>query len=573
MKKSEIKKVTALLPKHISKEVFFALLCCAIASLTIIEPIVLSKLIESATNQFEQIRYIYVVESILIFVTRVGLTYYKQTSLVRYRNRCILQLSNKMVSHLLRVKASYYDDWTASYATSRVIDELSNINGILPRFLFDGILSAMICIIIFALMISQSWIIGLLTMAFVVADYFVAFRLPLTKIYKQYNETMANTKSQTNNLFQGIIQVKMGDSFQREEGIYDATLKKALNILSKKTIFSQFQHLTNSVCRQFGYLLVIVISAIQISTERITLAQFTMLLSLYNLFWNHTIEAENVIPLYKYGKVTSDRVFEVLEMDIENGIDCVDPHEKITSVHFKNVSFAYNQDRPILNQLTFSAQSGNIVALAGYSGCGKSTALKILLGFIDRDDGDIILNEQKADVSTLVSLRPKIAYIGQHSFLFNRSLRDNLLYYVADNSTNEQKVLEYIRSFALDEMVNSLPAGLDYVLGDNSNTISVGERQRLCIIRELMKEPDILIMDECTSSLDPETERKVFHILKKLSNNMVIIQVAHRPSALSYSDIVFVLENGCVVASGKHSSLLQTSSFYQTLLATMKNGV
>ena len=260
-------------------------------------------------------------------------------------------------------------------------------------------------------------------------------------------------------------------------------------------------------------------------------------------------------------------------MDIENGIDCVDSHEKITSVHFKNVSFAYNQDRPILNQLTFSAQSGNIVALAGYSGCGKSTALKILWGFIDRDDGDIILNEQKADVSTLVSLRPKIAYIGQHSFLFNRSLRDNLLYYVADNSTNEQKALEYIKSFALDEMVNSLPEGLDYVLGDNSNTISVGERQRLCIIRELMKEPDILIMDECTSSLDPETERKVFHILKKLSNNMVIIQVAHRPSALSYSDIVFVLENGCVVASGKHSSLLQTSSFYQTLLATMKNGV
>lgn len=142
-----------------------------------------------------------------------------------------------------------------------------------------------------------------------------------------------------------------------------------------------------------------------------------MLLSLYNLFWNHTIEAENVIPLYKYGKVTSDRVFEVLEMDIENGIDCVDPHEKITSVHFKNVSFAYNQDRPILNQLTFSAQSGNIVALAGYSGCGKSTALKILLGFIDRDDGDIILNEQKADVSTLVSLRPKLRILDNTVFV------------------------------------------------------------------------------------------------------------------------------------------------------------
>ncbi len=571
MKTSNIRRVVRLLPRHLGQDLCFALLCCLTAALTILEPIVLAQLIDSATSQLGGVQYRLAAAAIVVFIARIGLTYYKQSSLIRYRNRCVLSLSNKMVAHLLRVKESYYETWTPSYIVSRVIDEPSSIDGILPRNLLDGIISAVICAAIFVLMVTQSWLIGLLTLFFVGVDYFIAFRLPLTKVYKNFNETQAQLKSQTNNLFQGVKQVKLGDNFNKEEKAYGTAKANYLNTFFRKNFLSQVQRLTSSTCKQFGYLLVIVISAVLIASEHITLAQFTMLLSLYNLFWSHTSTAENVIPLYKYGQVTCDRIAEVLQLETEDATDCGISQEKIVSVDFEEVEFAYNQKQPVLDHLTFSAKAGQITSLAGYSGCGKSTALNILLGFIEPDKGRILLNGQEVTSKNLIGLRTKIAYVGQDNFLFNRSIRDNLLYNTENTPENEKKIMEYLKLFSLEKMVNSLPDGIDHILGDNSSTISGGERQRLCIIRELMKEPDILILDECTSHLDSESERRIFDVVQELAANMIVIQVAHRPSALAYSDVVYALDNGQVVASGKHSDLMQTSPFYQKLLSSMRD--
>lgn len=562
--------VISLIPKSIGKDLCFGFVCCMTAALTILEPFVLSELIESATKRLGAVSIYLVAVAIVVFIARIGLTYYKQSSLIRYRNRCVLNLSNKMVAHLMRVKTSYYETWAPSYIVSRVIDEPSSIDGILPRNLWDGIISAIICVVILVLMVTQSWLIGVLTLLFAGIDYFIAFRLPLTKVYKKFNETQAKLKSQTNNLFQGTMQVKLGDTYTREERAFAHAEENYLNTFFKKHFLSQVQRLTSNACKQFGYLLVIVISAVLIAAEHITLAQFTMLLSLYNLFWSHTAAAENVIPLYKYGKVTCDRIAEVLQLETENGTDCTIAQRKIESVKFEDVGFAYKQKQPILDHLTFSAKVGQITSLAGYSGCGKSTALNLILGFIEKNEGRILLNGQKVTSGNLIGLRTKIAYVGQNNFLFNRSIRDNLLYYADNSAENEKKVMEYLRRFSLDELVNSFPDGLDHVLGDNSSTISGGEKQRLCIIRELMKEPDVLILDECTSHLDAESERKIYDVIKELAKDMVVLQVAHRPSALAYSDTIYVVDNGQVVANGKHSHLMETSHFYQKLLASMK---
>ena len=571
MKNHHIRGVLRLIPMHMGRDLCFAFLCLLIAALTVLEPVVLSELIDSATSRLGPIPCNLVMASIVVFLVRIGLSYYKQSSLIRYRNRCVLSLSNQMVAHLLRVKNSCFETWTPSYITSRVIDEPASIDGILPRNLLDGIISAIICAVIFVLMMTQSWLIGLLTVLFAGMDYFVAFRLPLTKVYKKYNETQANLKSQTNNLFQGVTQVKLSGNYEREETAYGAAMEGFLDTFFRKNFLSQIQRLTSNVCKQFGYLLVIVISAVLIAAGQVTLAQFTMLLSLYNLFWGHTTTAENVIPLYKYGQVTCDRIAEVLTLETESGEISGLARVKIRSVEFEDVVFAYKQKQPILNHFTFSAGAGQITSLAGYSGCGKSTALNLLLGFIEPDRGRILLNGQGVTAGNLVELRTKIAYVGQDNFLFNRSIRDNLLYDTDCTAQNEEKLMAYLKLFSLDKLIRSLPGGLDHVFGDNSSTISGGERQRLCLIRELMKEPDVLILDECTAHLDAESERKVLDVIKKLAAHMVVIQVAHKPSALAYSDVVYVVDRGRAVASGRHGDLLQNAPFYQKLLASMKD--
>ena len=569
MKSKSVPQVLSLLPRHWGKDLCFVALCCLTAALTILEPIVLSELIASATTQGAGIPYSLVAAAIAVFMARIGLTYYKQSSLIRYRNRCVHALSRGLVSHMLRVKTGYLETWSPSYMVSRVIDELSSIDGILPRNFVDSLISAVICIIILILMASQSWLIALLTFLFAGLDYLIAFRLPLTKVYKTYNETQAQLKSQTNNLFQGILQVKLSNRYEKEEKAFGAAMGAYLGTFFRKNFFSQVQRLTSSSCKQFGYLLVIVISAVLIAPGRITLAQFTMLLSLYNLFWSHTTAAENIIPLYKYGQAACDRIQEILHLETEAETPW-DKEEKIRSVTFDGVGFAYPQKPPILNGLTFSAELGQITALAGYSGCGKSTALNILLGFLRQNRGQILLNGQAVTSGNLIGLRRKIGYVGQNIFLFNRSIRENLLYYTENTPENEKKLLHYLKLFSLDSLVNALPDGIDHILGDNSSTISGGERQRLCVIRELMKKPDLLILDECTSHLDSESERKIFEAVRKIAAHTVVIQVAHRPSALAYSDMVYVMENGQVAAAGKHSRLIQESAFYQKLLASME---
>lgn len=482
MRNSNVKTVRQFLPRRRFRDILFGALCAVTAALTIYEPIVLADLIDQAANQTAGFQYALILLAITVYLTRSGLTYYKKAVLLRYRNGCILHLSDRMVAHLMKGRLSNFEAWPPSYLVSRVIDEPSNIDGILPLCLLDGVISVLICLVIFVLMLLQSWQAALLTLLFVGADYYIAFRLPLTRVFKACNETLAKLKSRTSNLFQGLRQIKLGACFAAEAEAHHAQTANYLQALYQKNFLSQVQRLSGNTCRQFGYLLVIVVSAVMIASGRLGLGQFTMLLSLYNLLWSHTANAENLIPMYKYGQVTCDRIVEILDSKTEPEPQKIPSDLPITDISFQEVSFSYHPDRPVLRGVTFQAEQGKITALAGYSGCGKSTVLELILGFLEPQAGSIHIHGRSLSCGELVGLRTRVGYVGQNGFLFNRSLRENLLYYVEDNGSNRELLDRYLRRFGLDQMVGALLDGLDYVLTDQSATISGGEKQRLCII-------------------------------------------------------------------------------------------
>ena len=571
MKNTSVKRVRQLLPHRRFRDILFGFLCVATAALTIYEPIVLSDLIDQAADRTAGFQYALVLLAITVYLARSGLTYYKKAFLLQYRNGCILHLSDRMVAHLMKGRMRNFEAWSPSYLVPRVIDEPSNIDGILPCCLLDGVISILICQVIFVLMFLQSWQAAFLTLLFVGADYYIAFRLPLTKVFKACSEILAKLKSRTSNLFQGIRQIKLGDRFATEAEMHHTQTANYLHALYQKNFLSQVQRLSGNTCRQFGYLLIIVVSAVMIASGHLGLGQFTMLLSLYNLLWSHTANAENLIPMYKYGQVTCDRIVEILDSETEPDPQEIPADLPITDISFQEVSFAYRSDHPVLRCVTFQAQRGKITALAGYSGCGKSTVLDLILGFLEPQAGNICIHDRALSWGELVGLRTRVGYVGQNGFLFNRSLCENLLYYVEDNGANRELLDRYLRRFGLNQMVEALPDGLDHILTDQSATISGGEKQRLCIIRELMKKPDILILDECTSHLDAASESEIFAVIRELAADMVIIQVAHRPSALVQSDTICVLEAGRVTACGTHHQLLHESAFYQELLDAMED--
>lgn len=303
-----------------------------------------------------------------------------------------------------------------------------------------------------------------------------------------------------------------------------------------------------------------------IANGLLTVGGFTLLISLNTLLWSNVSVAENLIPLYKCGKATSERLSEIFEGETEG--DAIKIPEQINGVSFNEVSFAYGKSR-ILNGLSFSAEKGKITALVGRSGCGKSTAINVLLGFIKPDGGQVEFNGKSVTYSGILGARSKIGYVGQDSFLFYRPVIDNLLYYVEKTDENIALAEKYINLLGLDEMINNI-GGISGVINDNSSNISGGEKQRLCIIREVIKNPDVLILDEFTSSLDAANEKLAFDFLREYAKNAVIIQIAHKLSAIEKSDYIFIIEGGKAVDSGTQEKLIATSASYAALINELK---
>lgn len=570
MHNNNIKTVKKIIGRNLIGCTLFFLLCSLIGLLTLVEPLFLSKLITLATNGELIEKYYLIIVVLCLFIARIGLGYIKNYWLYLYRNKCIEKISCSMFEHLTQVQMNAFDKLSSSYLATRIIDEPMNIDGVLDYFLIDGCVSLLICLGLICMMAFQSVILAVLVIFFVLLDYIISMKLPLTKIYASWNETQARLKSDMVDTINGVKVIKIGNSYESEKGRYENNIRLALKTLLSKCMTSHVQRTTGVVCRQIGYLSLIAISSVLISINQLDLGGFTLLISLYSLLNANISTAENIIPLYKYGKTTSDRIIDILSIEKEDLDSSEEIPEKVYSVDFKNISFAYQSSKYVLNDINFQAQSGQITTFAGYSGCGKSTILNLIMGFMPCNKGEIIINGETVTISQLISLRKHIGYVGQGSILFNRSLKENLFYYVEENNINQKRLDRLLKHFSLDTLIASLPQGINSVLGEDSCMVSSGERQRLCIIRELMKSPQILLLDEFTAHLDAAKEKEIFHLLRDVCNEIVIIQVAHRESALSNSDKIYLLDAGEIIGQGSHFELLSSSPFYKRLLATYK---
>jgi ATP-binding cassette, subfamily B, bacterial MsbA len=229
-------------------------------------------------------------------------------------------------------------------------------------------------------------------------------------------------------------------------------------------------------------------------------------------------------------------------------------------VEFANVQFAYRADTPVLRGMSFLARSGQVTALVGPSGGGKSTVLNLLLRFYGADSGCILIDGQDIAGVSRGSLRHAIAYVGQITHLFRGSIRDNIALGKLDASDAE--IIAAARAAHAHDFISSFPAGYDTPVGEHGLQLSGGQRQRVAIARALIKNAPIILLDEATASLDSESERYVQEALAELCKGRTTIVIAHRLSTIMHADNILVVENGAIVESGRHDELLRKSGRY-----------
>lgn len=234
-------------------------------------------------------------------------------------------------------------------------------------------------------------------------------------------------------------------------------------------------------------------------------------------------------------------------------------------IEIKNLSFAYdNADGPVLNNISFTIQPGQVVALVGPSGAGKSTLANLIPRFYDYKNGSILLDGIELNHYTLKNLRSHIALVTQQVTLFNDTVRNNIAYGDLSGASPEEVIQAATAANAM-EFIGALPKGLDTLIGDNGVKLSGGQRQRLAIARALLKNAPILILDEATSALDTESERKIQEALEIAVQGRTTLVIAHRLSTIEKADVILVMDNGRIVESGDHKTLLAQGGIYAKL--------
>jgi subfamily B ATP-binding cassette protein MsbA len=267
------------------------------------------------------------------------------------------------------------------------------------------------------------------------------------------------------------------------------------------------------------------------------------------------------------GLGAADRVFQVLDTPpaIRDAPDARPLPPFAESIRYETVSFAYQPGVPVLHDVSFSVRRGEVVALVGTSGGGKSTTLDLLARFHDPTAGRVTVDGVDLRDATLASVRGQLGVVSQETILFHDTVRANIGYGIDDPDPG--LVERAARAAHAHEFVSRMPQGYDTVIGDRGVRLSGGERQRLAIARALLRDPRILLLDEATSALDTESERLVQQALEELMRDRTVLVIAHRLSTVQHADRILVFEGGRIVQQGRHDELLLAEGPYRRLHA------
>ena len=389
------------------------------------------------------------------------------------------------------------------------------------------------------------------------------FTKTIASRYTRIRDAIETLNANLSNSLSGILTVK---SFNREEREFIRISDSSVEVKSANYHAIRLSAAFIPIIRiaiLFGFTATLLIGGFMALEGDINVAMYSVLLFItQRLLWPLT-ELGDTFGLYQRAMASFRRIntLKNTQPEIKNGdIESNGINEKI---QLKKVNFSYVEDFPVLNDVSLSIQKGSTTAIVGSTGSGKSTLIKLLLRLYDVDSGQIIFDD--ADIKDLEvhSLRKNIGLVSQDIFLFEGTVFDNIAYGNLD--ATEEEIWQAAKLSESDEFINLLPNKKETVVGERGQKLSGGQRQRISIARAILKNPEILILDEATSAVDNETEAAIQRSLDTLKDGRTVVAIAHRLSTIRNADIIYVLEKGEIVESGTHDELVNLKKVYANL--------
>ena len=465
---------------------------------------------------------------------------------------------------LMKLPIKYIDANAHGSIVSRIITDVDTFaDGLLMGFtqVFTGV-TTIIGTLIFMLSMNP-----LITVAVIVLTPLSLFAAKFISgktysLFKKQSEIRAEQTALTEEM---ITNEKTVKAFNYEdEAVEDFNvINNSLGKISLKAIF--YSSLTNPVTRfvnSMVYMVVALIGAIFVLKGTLTVGMLVSFLSYANQYTKPFNEISGVITELQNAIACLNRVFELIYED-ERTPDGEETLGEAGVVEFKNVSFSYNPEKPLIEDFSLKVNPGETIAIVGPTGCGKTTLINILMRFYDVDKGEILINGKNINDISREELRSCFGMVLQETWLKSGTVLENLMLGVP--GATEEQIIESAKLTRAHSFIKRLAKGYNTEIGENGGSLSEGQKQLLCITRVMAMNPPMLILDEATSSIDTRTEMKISKAFDLLMKNKTSFVVAHRLSTIKDADKILVMKDGKVIEIGKHNELLAQKGFYYSL--------
>jgi ATP-binding cassette subfamily B multidrug efflux pump len=481
--------------------------------------------------------------------------------------RTILRLRADVEDKLNRLPLPYFDKQPRGELLSRVTNDIDNVAQSLQQTLSQ-------------LLTSLLTVVGVLVMMFVVSPLLAVIALlavPLSMVVtkqiakrsqKQFIAQWTHTgtlNAQIEEAFTGHELVKVFGRQREVEAAFAAKNEE----LFKASFGAQFVSGIIMPAMMFignlSYVVIAVVGGLRVASGSMSLGDVQAFIQYSRQFTQPLTQVASMANLLQSGVASAERVFTLLDADEQTAdpakpVSVTNPHGR---VEFERVSFRYEHDKPLIEDLSLVAEPGHTVAIVGPTGAGKTTLVNLIMRFYELDAGRITLDGVDITAMRRDALRGEIGMVLQDTWLFGGTIRDNIAY--GNPAASEEEILAAAKATFVDRFVRSLPDGYDTVIDEEGSNVSAGEKQLITIARAFLSNPSLLILDEATSSVDTRTEVLLQRAMAALRSDRTSFVIAHRLSTIRDADLILVMESGRIVEQGTHTDLLAAGGAYQRL--------
>ncbi len=502
-----------------------------------------------------------------IFIASSLLTWLQTFVMIRASLKTIHNLRIELFEKMQSLPISFFDQKQQGDLMSRMTNDIDNLNFALSQSVIQIVSSVLSLVGTAIAMVYLNWILAIVTLLVVPLIVWAT-----KQIVKRSSMNYRNRQRDLGNL-NGFIEETISNSevvtlFGKEQQTiqqFKEANEKLRYSAMQSEIVSGLLGPTNNFINNLGSGLIVGVGAIMAANSLVTVGVITSFLTYARQFFRPINQLSNLLNTFQSAIAGAERVFEVLDerielMDSPHSL----PRQPLEgNVEFRNVSFYYVKDKPVLKNISFQANAGEIVALVGPTGSGKTTIVQLLSRFYDVTEGEILIDGENIQSYSMEHLRDSIGVVLQDTYLFSGTVRENIRYGKLDATDEEVEMaakIAYAHSF-----IKYLPEQYDTLLESGGKNLSQGQRQLIAIARAILKDPDILILDEATSSVDTMTE---VHIQKGLNNLMqgrTSFVIAHRLKTIENADRILVIKDGEIIEQGNHNSLMALDGFYAQL--------